>query len=48
MITARLLIGGHDVEAQDGRLFEVVSELPMNASGKVQKFVLKEKALAGA
>ena len=28
------------------RRVEVVDELPLNASGKVQKFVLREKALA--
>jgi acyl-CoA synthetase (AMP-forming)/AMP-acid ligase II len=30
------------------RRIVLVDELPMNAAGKVQKFVLKEKALAGA
>ena len=28
------------------RRVEVVDDLPLNASGKVQKFVLREKALA--
>jgi len=30
------------------RRIEIVDQLPMNAAGKVQKFVLRERALAGA
>jgi acyl-CoA synthetase (AMP-forming)/AMP-acid ligase II len=30
------------------RRVEIVDALPMNAAGKVQKFVLRERALAGA